>query len=612
MRHLAYALVLLVAAFATMAHAEPVTIRGVVTGPEEKPVEKAQVWLCQDRRAETTETDAEGRFSFAVEAVTPVALVALKDGLAIGGATVQAIGSGDVAIVLGTPAALELRVVSSGYQVLNGARLKSLIVDERFAVPVVDLIAAGFPSLRSDEKGIIVLPWLPENGTVDVLVSHYKHTETQLPGIPVSDKTFTIQIYPGPAIKGRVTNETGNAVRDARVIVYLRGDFGREVVREELTDPEGYYVAVVPPGNYGVLARHPDYAPSEPKSLEVVQDVEETVADLVLPEEHVVHGQILDAEDKPIAGVPVAYRRGTHIVDDTLTLIDGRFELSISKGDGQLDVMPPPGYVADKEYLLRTEEALVQTLDPIRLKPLPAIEGIVVDEAGAPVADALVSTIGYEPPILTTPLEDGTLRIVLPHAPDGDVAAFRVEHGHRFLRGEFTVNLAEPEEVRVVLKPFEPDMSENKTGALVNNLSDLVGIEAPPLECAWWLNSDPLTLEELRGKVVVLTLWAGFDREGTVRNRIEEMRALDYIFKDADDVVLIGVHAPGSAQDEIKAAVEAYGIEFPVASDEKEAATFKRYNTRLLPQTVLIDKEGRIRYFDVDNRLLELVKALRR
>ncbi|MCL4218130.1 MAG: hypothetical protein KJ052_14165, partial [Candidatus Hydrogenedentes bacterium] len=87
--------------------------------------------------------------------------------------------------------------------------------------------------------------------------------------------------------------------------------------------------------------------------------------------------------------VPVAYRRGTRIVDDTLTLVDGHFELSISKGDGQLDVMPPPGYVADTEYLLRTEDALVQTLDPIRLKPLPAIEGIVVDETGAPVADAL-------------------------------------------------------------------------------------------------------------------------------------------------------------------------------------------------------------------------------
>lgn len=612
MRHLAFVVILMLAGFTVMAHAESVTIQGVVTGPEEKPVEGAQVWLCQDRQVEKTETDAQGRFSFAVEAVTPVALVILKDGLSIGGATVQAIGSGEVAIALGTPAALELRVVSSGYQALAGARLKSLIVDERFAVPVVDLIAAGFPSLRSDNEGIIHLPWLPENGTVDVLVSHYKHTETQLPGIPVSDKTFTIQIYPGPAIKGRVTNEAGKAVQDARVIVYLRGDFGPEEVREELTDPEGYYVAVVPPGNYGVLARHPDYAPSEPKSLEVVPDVEETVSDLVLPVEHVIRGLIADVDGKPIPGVPVAYRRGTRIVDDTLTLVDGHFELSISKGDGQLDVMPPPGYVADTEYLLRTEDALVQTLDPIRLKPLPAIEGIVVDETGAPVADALVSTVGYEPPILTTPLEDGSLRIVLPHAPEGDVAAFRVEHGHRFLRGEFTVNLAEPEKARVVLTPFEPDMSANKAGSMVNDLSGLAGIEAPPLECAWWVNSEALTLEELRGKVVVLTLWAGFDREGTVRNRIEEMRALDYIFKDADDVVLIGVHAPGSTQDEIKAAVDAYGIEFPVASDVKEATTFKRYNTQVLPQTVLIDKEGRIRFFDVDNRLLELVKALRR
>ncbi|MCL4217657.1 MAG: carboxypeptidase regulatory-like domain-containing protein, partial [Candidatus Hydrogenedentes bacterium] len=66
MRHLAFVVILMLAGFTVMAHAESVTIQGVVTGPEEKPVEGAQVWLCQDRQVEKTETDAQGRFSFAV------------------------------------------------------------------------------------------------------------------------------------------------------------------------------------------------------------------------------------------------------------------------------------------------------------------------------------------------------------------------------------------------------------------------------------------------------------------------------------------------------------------------------------------------------------------
>jgi hypothetical protein len=40
--------------------------------------------------------------------------------------------------------------------------------------------------------------------------------------------------------------------------------------------------------------------------------------------------------------------------------------------------------------------------------------------------------------------------------------------------------------------------------------------------------------------------------------------------------------------------------------------THHSYAARVLPQVILIDKQGLLRYFDVEGRLSELIKDLRR
>lgn len=113
---------------------------------------------------------------------------------------------------------------------------------------------------------------------------------------------------------------------------------------------------------------------------------------------------------------------------------------------------------------------------------------------------------------------------------------------------------------------------------------------------AGWINSGPLSMEELRGKVVLLDFWT--------YSCINCIRTLPYLKmwyeKYSDDgFVIIGVHTPEfffeEKYDNVKAAVDKYGIKYPVALDN-EATVWRAYNTRYWPTKYLVDAEGRIRY----------------
>ena len=111
-----------------------------------------------------------------------------------------------------------------------------------------------------------------------------------------------------------------------------------------------------------------------------------------------------------------------------------------------------------------------------------------------------------------------------------------------------------------------------------------------------WINSDPLTLAELRGKVVIVDFWT--------YSCINCVRTLPYITdwntKYAHDgLVIIGVHAPEFEFEKetknVLDAVERFGIEYPVAQDN-EFSTWRAFNNRYWPAKYFIDAEGNVRY----------------
>ena len=111
-----------------------------------------------------------------------------------------------------------------------------------------------------------------------------------------------------------------------------------------------------------------------------------------------------------------------------------------------------------------------------------------------------------------------------------------------------------------------------------------------------WINSKPLALKDLRGKVVVLHFWT-FGCINCQHNLSYYNRWQTDFAKD--DMQIIGVHTPETAgeadEKHVRTRVGELGIKYPVAVDN-ESATWKAYKNRYWPSIYLIDKQGHIRY----------------
>ncbi|BCB27476.1 cytochrome C biogenesis protein DipZ [Sulfurimicrobium lacus] len=111
-----------------------------------------------------------------------------------------------------------------------------------------------------------------------------------------------------------------------------------------------------------------------------------------------------------------------------------------------------------------------------------------------------------------------------------------------------------------------------------------------------WLNSKPLTMQSLKGKVVLVDFWT--------YSCINCVRTLPYItdwdrkYRD-QGLVIVGVHSPEfefeKKIDNVKAAIAQHGIRYPVAMDNN-LATWDNFNNSYWPAHYLIDKDGKVVY----------------
>ncbi|EKE14612.1 MAG: cytochrome c biogenesis protein, transmembrane region [uncultured bacterium] len=123
------------------------------------------------------------------------------------------------------------------------------------------------------------------------------------------------------------------------------------------------------------------------------------------------------------------------------------------------------------------------------------------------------------------------------------------------------------------------------------------GIKAPEIITGGvWFNSKPLTLSELRGKVVIIDFWT--------YSCINCQRTLPYLknwnkkYKDKG-LVIIGVHAPEfefeKSEKNVAQAIKDFDLTYPVVQDN-DFAIWRAYDNLYWPAKYFIDKEGYIRY----------------
>jgi cytochrome c biogenesis protein CcdA/thiol-disulfide isomerase/thioredoxin len=140
--------------------------------------------------------------------------------------------------------------------------------------------------------------------------------------------------------------------------------------------------------------------------------------------------------------------------------------------------------------------------------------------------------------------------------------------------------------------------------------SDVTSYPAPELAgINSWINSDPLTLAQLKGKVVLIDFWT---YSCINCQRTQPYLNAWYSTYASDGFVIIGVHAPEFAFEQVPAnvqkAVAAEGIRYPVALDNG-FQTWNAYDNNYWPAKYLVDRDGRVRYTQFGEGAYDVTEA---
>ncbi len=135
---------------------------------------------------------------------------------------------------------------------------------------------------------------------------------------------------------------------------------------------------------------------------------------------------------------------------------------------------------------------------------------------------------------------------------------------------------------------------------------------APALAEGKWINSDPLTIEGLRGRVVYVEFWT-FGCYNCI-NTLPSVKSFDMKYREKG-LTIIGVQAPEFEREKvfenIVQAVNKLGIKYPVVTDN-EMKSWEAFGVNAWPTIVIIEKDGRIRYrhvgegaYDVQEKVIQ-------
>ena len=139
---------------------------------------------------------------------------------------------------------------------------------------------------------------------------------------------------------------------------------------------------------------------------------------------------------------------------------------------------------------------------------------------------------------------------------------------------------------------------------------------APELATGEWINSEPLKLNDLHGRVVLIEFWT-FGCYNC-RNTLPFIKSWDDRYREKG-LTVIGVHSP-EFEDErkvenLRREVALLKIRYAVITDN-DYQTWNTYNVEAWPTVFLLDKQGRIRWkhvgegdYDEAERLIQQLLA---
>ena len=142
-------------------------------------------------------------------------------------------------------------------------------------------------------------------------------------------------------------------------------------------------------------------------------------------------------------------------------------------------------------------------------------------------------------------------------------------------------------------------LSDNMPVKIATRLQNGLWLPYPEPEIngiSTWINSQPIQLSSLKGKVVLVDFWTY-----SCINCIRTLPYLNYYYQRYHEkgLVILGIHTPEfdfeKNANNVKDAVKRDGIQYPVALDN-QYVTWRNFNNRYWPAHYLIDKQGQVVY----------------
>lgn len=125
------------------------------------------------------------------------------------------------------------------------------------------------------------------------------------------------------------------------------------------------------------------------------------------------------------------------------------------------------------------------------------------------------------------------------------------------------------------------------------------------------LEGTNLRLTELRGQVVLINFWASWC--GPCRQEMPVLDRLHQRYKDTGFTV-VGINVEGEAAP-ARAIADKAGVTFPILVDADQTIS-KLYDLKAMPSTVIVDRDGKIRFVHRgykpgdEEKYVEVVKSL--
>ncbi len=381
---------------------------------------------------------------------------------------------------------------------------------------------------------------------------------------------------------GTVVDAAGNPVAGAEVGLLNMKSFG---LHKAVSDSSGHFVCEGPvsPGA-SFFAVKGDDATASPVEF----TGEQTSISLKLVEHGAcaLSGRILKEDGSPMAGLKVTedlWQGNAGIsIKDTLTNADGRFTFNAQAPGIYSLGANPQGYVPLSLGATTIAASEAHQVGDLTIQAAnSSVSGQVLNDKGKPLGGVLVR---YNQWIATNTDAGGQFR--LGGLPKGKV---HLDCSGPGMSMGFDVQ-SDSEPVSITMHPLPPP---EPAGTVSKPFAQFVGLAAPELKIAKWLNSIPYSLAKLRGKVVVLDFWA--TSCGPCVAAMPDVQKLS--LAKPSDVVVIGIDAWGEPTDKVLRVMKEHGVTYPMGLDSVSnglSVTVNAYPVQGIPTVVVIGRDGKV------------------